>query len=408
MANPFFVQPAQYGPALQQAAGAVDKFGQEQQVKERQEAARSRLKEAVQSGDPLKMRNAVAEFPEIGETMEQVYNFTNDQTRQIAIKGYTQALSEQDPERAARIIEATAETISQFGGTPTITARDAAMIRRDQKSGMRNIKMGLAAVAPDVYDRTFGGAGSQVPAQTQAFNALVEASKSEDPTVKQAARIELGLEPRAGTLSADQRTALDEYLKGKVVDLERETTAAKEEGRLETQREMMPQIRQSIKEAEQQAESRGEALSEYGRAKAAQPGLREVVDKLKTLSDVATYTMGGRAFDTVVKELGFGATEGATARAKMESLVNNQILPLLRDTFGAQFTEREGEQLRKTMMDIDAAPEQKKEILDSFIGQKMRDLEMKRKKVEESGGMQDTGGMSDDDADALIDSILGQ
>jgi hypothetical protein len=228
--------------------------------------------------------------------------------------------------------------------------------------------------------------GSGLPAQTQAFNALVEASKSEDPTVRQAARVELGLEPRAGTLSAEQRTALDEFLKGKVVELERETTAAREEGKLETQATLLPEIRANVKRAEQEAESRGEALSEYGRAQAAMPGLREVVNKLKTLSDVATYTRGGKVFDEVVKELGFGATEGSTARARMESLVNNQILPLLRDTFGAQFTEREGEQLRKTMMDIDAAPEQKKQILDSFIEQKMRDLEMKQRRAGEQPG----------------------
>lgn len=245
------------------------------------------------------------------------------------------------------------------------------------------------------------GASSRLPAGTQEFNALVEASKSDDPTVSQAARIELGLEPRAGTLSADQRTALDDFLKGKVVELEEEKTAAKEKGRLETQATLLPGIRSNIKRAEESAKSRGEALSEYDRAKAALPGLREVVGKLKTLSDVATYTMAGRAFDGIVKELGFGATDGATARAKMESLVNNQILPLLRDTFGAQFTEREGERLQRTMLNFNAAPEEKKEILDSFLEQKMRDLEMKRKRA----GVEPE---AEEDIDALVNKYLEQ
>ena len=132
-----------------------------------------------------------------------------------------------------------------------------------------------------------------------------------------------------------------------------------------------------MKIAEASAKSRGESLSEVARAKASLPGLTEVVNKLITLSDVATYTLAGKAFDEVAKQLGFGATEGATARAKMESLVSNQILPLLRDTFGAQFTEREGESLRKTMLDIDASPAQKKEILNAFLEQKIRDIETK-------------------------------
>ncbi len=162
---------------------------------------------------------------------------------------------------------------------------------------------------------------------------------------------------------------------------------------------MKPKIQAAVKAAELKAKEEGEILGEYGRAQAAMPGLKEVVNKLTTLSDVATYTLGGQAFDTVVKELGFGATEGATARAKIESLVNNQILPLLRDTFGAQFTEKEGEQLRKTMMDINAAPSQKKEILNSFIEQKMRDLEMKRGRAEEVRGQEgsetQSGGISE-------------
>ena len=397
MANPFFVQPAQFGPGLQSLAGSVDQFGQQRkqeqaaaEQKDYEQQAKQAMMEAFQSQDPAAIRNAIIQFPEIGETATQLFGFTNDQTEQVARETYRQALSETDPRRRMAILEGGIETVSQLGGQPRMMAADLRMLRDNPEAFERSAKAGYAALASDQeYEAMFGRGERDTPAGTREFNALVQASESENPTVRQAARIELGLEPRAGTMSADQRTALDDYLRGRVVELERETTAAKEEGRLETQQKMLPQIRQSVKEAEEAAKSRGEALSEYGRAQAAMPGLQEVVGKLKTLSDVATYTMGGRAFDTVVKELGFGATEGATARAKMESLVNNQILPLLRDTFGAQFTEREGEQLRRTMMDIDAAPEQKKEILDSFIEQKMRDLEMKRGRIEGMDGETD-------------------
>lgn len=393
MANQFFVPTPNYGQGLQSLAQGVQQFGQQQREEQRrQEAeaykqrAKQAMSEAFQSGDPRAIRQAVIQYPEIAETATQMFGFTNDQTEQVARETYRRALSETDPQRRAAIMEGGIETVQQFGGNPRMMARDLQMLQENPEAALRSMQGGYAALASDQeFEAMFPGAGgSGLPAQTQAFNALVEASKSEDPTVRQAARVELGLEPRAGTLSAEQRTALDDFLKGKVVELERETTAAREEGKLETQATLLPEIRANVKRAEQEAESRGEALSEYGRAQAAMPGLREVVNKLKTLSDVATYTMGGKVFDTVIKELGFGATEGATARAKMESLVNNQILPLLRDTFGAQFTEREGEQLRKTMLDIDAAPEQKKQILDSFIEQKMRDLEMKQRRAGET------------------------
>ena len=167
---------------------------------------------------------------------------------------------------------------------------------------------------------------------------------------------------------------------------------------------MLPKIQTAVKKAESEAIAKGESLSEYRRAQAALPGIQEVVGKLKTLSDVSTYTMAGRAFDTVAKELGFGATEGSTARAKMESLVDNQILPLLKDTFGAQFTEKEGEKLRKTMLDINAAPEQKKAILDSFLEQKMRNLGTKEREIGTEGASNQTQFGSKPEGKIMIDA----
>lgn len=418
MANPFFVQSPQYGQGLQSLAQGVQQFGQQRQEDQRrQEAetykqeAKQAMAQAFQSGDPMAIRQAVIEYPEIAETATQMFGFTNKQTEQVARETYRRALSETDPQRRAAIMEGGIETVRQFGGNPRNMASDLQMLRENPEGFERSARAGYAALASDqefeaMFPEMSSGGGQ--PARVRAFNALVEATKSDDPAVAKAARIELQMEPGAGTLSADQRTALDDYLRERVVGLERETTAAKEEGRLETQADLLPEIRSSIKRAEDEAKSKGESLSEYNRAKAAMPGLQEVVGKLKTLSDVATYTMTGRAFDTLVKELGFGATEGATARARMESLVNNQILPLLRDTFGAQFTEREGEQLRKTMLDINAAPEQKKEILDSFIEQKMRDLEMKRGRVEDTAETDGEQPAPDDDIDSLVNKYLEQ
>jgi len=417
MANPFFVQPAQFGQGLQSLAGGVQQFGkqrkQEEQAAEQAayaESAKQAMAQAFQSGDPAAVRQAVIQYPEIAETATEMFGFTNDQTEQVARETYRRALS--DPENAAAYLDAGIETVSQFGGQPNMMSRDLQMLQENPDAALRNMRAGYAAIASEEeYSSMFPESGGGQPAGVREFNAMVESAglRPGSEEYREAALVSLGLQPRAG-ISAQERIAQDPELARRVADLEQQTSAAKEEGRLETQLAIAPKVRGAIKEAEQAAQSRGEKLSEFDRAEAAMPGLQEVVNKLKTLSDVATYTMGGRAFDTVVKELGFGATEGATARAKMESLVNNQILPLLRDTFGAQFTEREGEQLRRTMLDIDAAPEQKKQILDSFIEQKMRDLEMKREQA--VGGTDAPQGgqpqMSEEEADAFINSTLEQ
>lgn len=162
-----------------------------------------------------------------------------------------------------------------------------------------------------------------------------------------------------------------------VAQTEETLAAGREEGRLQAQQELLPAIRGAIRQAEKESTDRGETFTDLARAKAALPGLKEVTNKLKLLADVATVTLVGRSFDFLTRELGFGANKGATARSTMRAIVDNQVLPLLRDTFGAAFTKEEGDSLRNTLLDQNTAPEQMKATLDAFIDQKVRNIETK-------------------------------
>lgn len=104
------------------------------------------------------------------------------------------------------------------------------------------------------------------------------------------------------------------------------------------------------------------------------PGLRENMAELGDLATKATYTQTGQLIDKVMRESGQEPSENAVARTKYIAAVDNQVLPLLRDTFGAAFTEREGATLRNTLGDPDKSPVEKQAILDAFIDQKERDL----------------------------------
>lgn len=138
-----------------------------------------------------------------------------------------------------------------------------------------------------------------------------------------------------------------------------------------------PQIEKAVIAARKEATNRGEIFNELSQAKAALPSLTKAVDELRELSTVATSTFGGKIFDAAVKETGFGATKGSTARAKFIAVINNQVLPLLKPTFGAAFTVQEGESLKATMGDPDASPAEKMAQLDAFMAQKLRDIETK-------------------------------
>lgn len=119
----------------------------------------------------------------------------------------------------------------------------------------------------------------------------------------------------------------------------------------------------------------GEAIEAYRSMSSKMPGLETVVAKLDGLSENATYTKGGQVLDTAIKELGMDPRDAAIARSEYISIVDNQVLPLLRDTFGAAFTQKEGDSLRATLGDPNASPKEKQAILRSFIEQKRRDIE---------------------------------
>ncbi len=120
--------------------------------------------------------------------------------------------------------------------------------------------------------------------------------------------------------------------------------------------------------------AQGEAVASYRSMATKLPGLQGVVNELDKIAEEATYTLAGQGRDAVARQFGI-TTGGALARTKYIAMVDNQILPLLRDTFGAQFTAAEGEKLRATLGDADKSPQEKQAVLKAFIEQKKRDVE---------------------------------
>lgn len=121
------------------------------------------------------------------------------------------------------------------------------------------------------------------------------------------------------------------------------------------------------------------------------PGLKTVVDELNDLSEIATYTAAGQALDTVRRETGMPTSEGALARTKYIAMVDNQVLPLLRDTFGAAFTVKEGESLRATLGDPNKSPKEKQAVLEAFIEQKVRDVQAMENRIPKATGTTSSG-----------------
>jgi hypothetical protein len=215
------------------------------------------------------------------------------------------------------------------------------------------------------------------PATQRAFENLISDFTPEDKA--KARRIAAGLDPRAQGSAASTIASL-----GTVEDVavvESLLSQAREEGKGQAQLSLKPQITAAVETARARAASDGVAFTELNQANAALPGLRATVDSLKGLAMIATSTLGGRVFDTASKELGFGSTKGATAKAKFIAVINNQVLPLLKPTFGGSFSVQEGESLKNTMGDPNASPEEKIAVLNAFIDQKERDIDTKTRQL---------------------------
>lgn len=234
--------------------------------------------------------------------------------------------------------------------------------------------------------------GGDVGAAEAEFNRLTSGLSDEDK--KGAVRIKLGLDPRAVGSSA--LTTATTGQTDVVAESQANIAGAKEEakavGKAKGEAKSAPliaktkaSIASAIQSEKDAAKGRGEKESELRLAKAALPSLIGVVDSLKTLAPVATSTYSGKAFDLLAKETGFGATKGAEARAKFVAIIDNQVLPLLKQTFGAAFTATEGESLKKTMGDPDGSPGEKIAQLDSFIENKIREIEVKERELGKSG-----------------------
>lgn len=147
------------------------------------------------------------------------------------------------------------------------------------------------------------------------------------------------------------------------------------QGQKDVEAVMNPQIKQGEARAAEVGKRQGEAVGSLQFLEANMPKLEQVVGKLSNLGKTATYTTGGRIYDAGRKELGLDPRQSAIDRADYVATVDNEILPLLRDTFGAQFTVKEGETLRNTLGDPNKSPQEKDAVLRAFIDQKRTQVE---------------------------------
>lgn len=135
----------------------------------------------------------------------------------------------------------------------------------------------------------------------------------------------------------------------------------------------------------EQAKNYAAELENQRNLKSVMPKIENDVDRLMELAGTATSTEIGKALDWVASQFGKG-TEGAVARAEMENIVENNVLPQLRTLLGAQFTEKEGEKVKQTIMDPNRTPAERRVQLKNFLNSKYDALQQSNQKLQLFGG----------------------
>jgi len=149
-----------------------------------------------------------------------------------------------------------------------------------------------------------------------------------------------------------------------------------QDARLDTE----PEIQRAIAISKYEGKTEAEDKDVIQRMKTNLPSLRQSVQRLKSLSAAASFSLPDKAYNAMMNKVFGIETKGGTARARMNSIADNMVLPLLKATFGAAFTVEEGKKLRAALVDENATPNQKMAQLEEFMNQKVIDLQGKMSK----------------------------
>lgn len=153
--NPFFINPlGGQGPAIGQGLaglGAIigEQRQQDQAAKQRQQAQIA-VQEAVASGDAGKVAQVMIQHPELQEVAGNAFGFTNEQTQAIAEQTYSQVLT--NPESAQEILQRGIQQVKDAGGRPLQMTADLKRFIDDPEGAFKAVELGVASVAPKVYE----------------------------------------------------------------------------------------------------------------------------------------------------------------------------------------------------------------------------------------------------------------
>lgn len=345
--------------------GFMQQRKQEQMMQEQQQAAEARrnefvtgLQSAIGSKSYIKdLTNLMSNYPEYAEEARKIYGFTNDQTEEIARRGYLQAY--QNPEQASAILTDTVKQLTDAGGNPAMTAEDAVSLQgKSPEEVRRELATGMIMIDPKIGGQLLSqGMTTQEKQRQQQINLDRE-------------KFEYGKE----------QNKLDREAK----NLDNQLKKAKTEAQTQ-------QVQQKIEENQSKKES-----LQRQKVSDAQSSLAQAQDTVDLISRIT----GSEGFSSAVGAKGvsslFGlldkpiaGTSAADTAALIENLESKNFLNAIQQMKGlGALSDAEGKKLSSAIQNLsrDQSEKQLKSNLNEVVKLTNRAIEKSKKIIQREGG----------------------
>jgi hypothetical protein len=340
-ASPFYLDPAgdDVGANLSNLGLVLranrEKREQEEAVAleaEQMRAAQAEMLDAYNSGDPAKVAEVSIKYPKFAENAYKTIGLMEDFQKKEATDFATQVLG--NPAEAAAIAERRLQLLNMQGRDTTQTMDFYnRVLSGDTEGALKELELGLAYSNPDAF-KAFNEARGTVGNEPEAMQTLrlrAQAANLVEGTPEYAAFMANGGNPSRGQASAVTRT----YDNGTVQQVlpDGSIKVFDPAGNEVTGQQRVDVLRAA---REEQVDFKAAAAAATGEARASTARIQSTIDEgLDAAMGAATLRRG----IDLLQDIQTG-DEG-----ELSSTLGKAVLQQLKSTFGAQFTEREGDRL---------------------------------------------------------------
>lgn len=362
MANPFFVQPADYTGAIGTLGRGLQQYGEAQQLQKQQQEQQRQiagLQDAVSTGDLSRVADYMIANPNMSQNVQRnifgAMQIKDDIQKQQLKEDTFKMLS--DPKSIEQILNERISKIKERGGDPSHTVQELQTFKQDPKQFLQ----GLEGIAASSFSPEYKQWSAAMKGQTQKPMTAYEQATIESKRIDQELR-----------RSEIENKKLENQLKRETDDLKRQ------------------ELQQKI-DANQQKIDKAQADKEQGAIDAYYSGL----DTLKLIRDIETHPgfsdyVGAKGASSLfgLKGEPIPGSDAASVAGMIETLSSQNFMNSIQQMKGmGALSDAEGRKVASAVSSLDPnmSEAQFKRSLDTIKSITRRGMDKAKRIMEKRG-----------------------